>query len=102
MGHDINPVTRALIRLNMIMRNFKEKGGYPMLYVIDRMGDRRDAVVLIVDIFYEEREHAEDLVKRILDHLGSYNIKVVDYKVASYIVPHKEVWRFVAMVAINN
>jgi hypothetical protein len=90
-----------LIRLNMVMRSFKKKGDYPMFYVVDRMGDRRDVVVLIVDILYEERERAEEAVKEILDHLGSYNIKVVDYKLVSYIVPYKEVWRLVAMVAVD-
>jgi len=43
-------VTRMLIKLNTIMRNFKKKGEYPMLFVVDRVG--RDVVVLIVDILY--------------------------------------------------
>ncbi len=50
VARDISPVTRMLIRLNAIMRNFKKKGEYPMLFVVDRV--RRDVVVLIVDILY--------------------------------------------------
>jgi len=100
VARDISPVTRMLIRLNAIMRNFKKKGEYPMLFVVDRVG--RDVVVLIVDILCEEREQAEELVKKILDLLDAHNVWVLDYKLTSYIVPFKEVWRFVAMVAINH
>lgn len=106
MGRDVNPVTRMLIRLNMIMRRFKEKGDYPMLFVVDRVGNRSDVVVLIVDIFAWEREHAEAAVKQILDHLSAYNIKVVDYTISSYLVSewnaYREVWRFAAMVAVDH
>jgi hypothetical protein len=95
-----------LIRLNMIMRRFREKGDYPMLFVVDRVGNRSDVVVLIVDIFTWEREHVEAAVKQILDHLSAYNIKVVDYKMTSYVVfsgdAFREVWRFAAMVAVDN
>lgn len=106
MGRDVNPVTRMLIRLNMVMRRFREKGEYPMLFVVDRVGDRSDVVVLIVDIFCEDREHVGEAVKQILDHLSAYNIKVLDHKVASYMALYgeafREVWRFVAMVAVNQ
>jgi hypothetical protein len=91
-----------LIRLNMLMRRFKERGGYPIMYVADRMGDRHDAVVLIVDILYEERERVEAVVKEVLDLLGAHNIKVLDHKLDSFMVPFREVWRFVAMVAVNH
>ncbi|GEM_PF-4781305 len=89
-----------LIRLNTIMRNFKKKGKYPMLFVVDRV--ERDVVVLIVDILYEEREQAEELVKKISDLLDAHNVRMLDYKLASYIVPFKEMWRFVATVAVNH
>ena len=98
---EVNPVTRMLLRLNMVMRSFKDKGDYPMLYVIDRIGDRRDVVVLIVDILYDDMEKAEELVKKLLEHLDSYNINVINHTMASYIIPNKEVWRFVAMVSVN-
>jgi hypothetical protein len=95
-----------LIRLNMIMRRLREKGEYPMLFVVDRVGNRSDVVVLIVDIFSGERGHVEAAVKQILDHLGAYNIKVVDYKMAPYVMSEgdafREVWRIAAMVAVDN
>jgi hypothetical protein len=91
-----------LIRLNMLMRKFKEKGDLPMLFVADRMGNRSDVVVLIVDILSDDKEYAEAAVKQILDYLSSHNIKVVGYELATYLVPHREVWRFVAMVAVNQ
>jgi hypothetical protein len=50
----------------------------------------------------EEREQAEKLVKKISDLLDAHNVRVLDYKLTSYIVPFKEVWRFVAMVAVNH
>jgi hypothetical protein len=84
------------------MRNFKGRGGHNILFVVDRMGDRRDVAMLIVDIFYKDRERVEGVVKEILDHLGTHNIKVVDYKLDSYLVPWQEVWRFVAVVAVDN
>jgi len=99
---EVNPVTRMLIRLNMIMRNFKERGKYPMLYVVDRADNRGHAVVLIVDIFYEDRAKAEELVKVILEHLSSHGIKVLKYGLDSYFVPWREVWRLVAVVAVDN
>jgi len=99
---DVNPVTRMLIRLNVIMRRFKEKDGYPIMFVVDRMGKREDAVVLIVDILYEERERAEEVVKKIFDLLSSYNVKVLDHRLETIIVPYKEVWRLVAMVSVNH
>jgi ABC-type antimicrobial peptide transport system permease subunit len=102
VGREVNPVTRMLIRLNSIMRVLKEKGQYPMLYVVDRISNRDDAVVLIVDVFSEDREQAEEFVKKILDHLSTYNIKVLGYELASYLAPFKEVWRFVAMVAVER
>ena len=102
MTRDVSPVTRMLIRLNVIMRRFKERAGYPIMFVVDRMGKREDAVVLIVDILYEERERAEEVVKSIFDFLGSYNIKVVDYRLDTFVVPYKEVWRLVAMVSVNH
>jgi len=106
VGRDVNPMTRMLIRLNMIMRRLREKGDYPVLFVVDRLGNRSDAVVLIVDILTWEREHVEAAVKQILDHLSTYNIKVVDYKITTYLVSNgdafREVWRFVAMVAVDN
>ena len=101
MSRDVSPVTRMLIRLNMIMRNFRERGKYPMLYVVDR-ANRHDVVVLIVDIFYEERERAEGVAKEILDLLGSYNIKVVDHRLDTIMVPFRETWRFVAKVAVDS
>ena len=101
MSRDVSPVTRMLIRLNMIMRNFRERGKYPMLYVVDR-ANRHGVVVLIVDIFYEDRESAEGVAKEILDLLGSHNVKVVDHRLDTIVVPHKEVWRFVAMVAVDS
>jgi len=102
VGREVNPVTRMLIRLNVIMRNFKERGNYPMLYVVDRAGDRSDAVVLIVDILYEDRGQAEEFANAILEHLSSHNIKVLKHGLDSYLVPWREVWRFVAMVAVNQ
>lgn len=106
MGRDVNPVTRMLIRLNIIMRRFREKGEYPMLFVVDRVGNRSDVVVLIVDIFTWERERVEAAVKQILDHLSTYNIKVVDYKMTPYVTLYgdafREVWRVAAMVAVDN
>ena len=101
MGREVNPVTRMMIRLNMIMRNFKKRGNYPILYVVDRMGNRSDAVVLIVDIFYEDRGQAEEVAKKVIEHLHSYNVKVLDYILGSYMVPFKEVWRLVAKVAVD-
>jgi hypothetical protein len=98
---EVNPVTRMLLRLNMVMRSFKEKNDYPILYVVDRLGDRRDAVILIVDVLYDDRERAEELVKKMLEHLGSHKINVLNHTMASYIVPGKEVWRFVAMVSVD-
>jgi len=97
-----NPVTRMLIRLNSIMRSLRERAKYPILYVVDRMGDSHDAVVIIVDIFYEDRESAEGVAKEILDLLGSHNVKVVDHRLDTIVVPHKEVWRFVAKVAVDS
>jgi hypothetical protein len=85
----------------MIMRRFRESNNH-ILYVADRLGNRHDVVVLIVDILDGEKERAEEVVKRILNHLDSYNIKVVDYKLDSYLVPWREVWRFVAVVAVDN
>ncbi len=102
MGRVVNPVTRMLIRLSAIMRALKEKDEYPMLYVVDRMVGRDDAVILIVDIFSENREGAEEYVKKILDYLGSHNIKVLKYELGSYLVPYREVWRLVAMVAVDS
>jgi hypothetical protein len=99
---EVSPVTRMLIRLNVIMRKFKEKGDYPMLYVVDRAGNRSDAVVLIVDILCEDRGQAEEFVKAILEHLSSHNIKVFKYGLDSYLVPWREVWRLVAVVAVNQ
>jgi hypothetical protein len=99
---DVNPVTRMLLRLNMIMRRFREKFNHPMLFVVDRIGNRRDAVVLIVDIFDEERERAEAVANDILNLLDSYGIKVFDHKLESFMVPFKDVWRFVAVVAVDN
>jgi NADPH-dependent 2,4-dienoyl-CoA reductase/sulfur reductase-like enzyme len=91
-----------LRRINVIMRKFKESGNYPMLYVVDRVANRSDAVVLIVDIFYEDRGQAEEFVKAILELLSSHNIKVLKYGLDSYYVPWREVWRFVAVVAVDN
>jgi hypothetical protein len=91
-----------LIRLNAVMRNFKGRNDYPMLFVVDRMGSRRDVVVLIVDILYEDRERAEGVAKEILSLLGTYNIKVVGYRLDTIMVPFKEVWRFVALVAVDH
>jgi hypothetical protein len=91
-----------LIRLSSIMRVLKEKGKYPMLYVVDRVSNRNDVVVLIVDILSEDRGRAEEYVKKLLDDLGSYNIKVLSYELGSYLVPYREVWRFVAMVAVES
>jgi hypothetical protein len=95
-------VTRMLIRLNSIMRVLKEKGEYPMLYVVDRVSNRNDVVVLIVDIFNEDRGRAEEFVKKLLDYLSSHNIKVLGYELESYLVPFREVWRFVAMVSVEH
>ncbi len=39
----------------------------------------------------EEREQAEELVKKILDLLDAHNVRMLDYKLTSYIVPFKEV-----------
>ncbi len=100
MGRVVNPVTRMLIRVSAIMRALKERGEFPMLYVVDRVG-RDDVVVLIVDIFSEDRERAEQHVKKILDYLSSHNIKVLKYELGSYLVPYREVWRLVAMVAVD-
>ncbi len=50
VARDISPVTRMLISPNAIMRSFKKKGEYPMLFVVDRVG--RGVMVLIVDILY--------------------------------------------------
>jgi hypothetical protein len=91
-----------LIRLNAIMRNFKEKETFPMLYVVDRISNRGDAVVLIVDILHDDKEYVEAAVKQILDYLSSHNIKVLGYELASYLVPFREVWRLVAVVAVNQ
>ena len=102
MPRDVSPVTRMLIRLNAVMRNFKGRGEYPMLFVVDRVGDRRDVVVLIVDIFYEDRERAEGVAEEILGHLGTYNIKVVDYRLDTIMVPFKEAWRFIVLVAVDH
>jgi hypothetical protein len=99
---NVSQVTRMLIRLSIIMRNFRERTGYHILYVADRISNRQDVVVLIVDIIYEERERAEEVVRAILDHLASHNIKVVDYKLASVMMSFKETWRFVAMVAVDH
>ncbi len=97
-----NPVTRMLVRLNHIMKNFKAKNEYPILFVVDRMGNRNDVVVLIVDVLHEDRKYAEEVFKKVVDHLSSHNIKVVGYTVDSYMVPFKEVWRFAAMVAVDS
>jgi len=94
-------VTRMLIRINAIMRSFKAKGNYPILYVVDRIPNREDVVILIVDIFYEDRRQAEELVKKVVEHLHSHNVKVLDYILDSYLMPFKEVWRFVAKVAVD-
>ncbi len=101
MGRVVNPVTRMLIRVSAIMRTLKERGEFPMLYVVDRVAGRDDVVVLIVDIFSEDRERAEQHVNKILDYLGSHNIKVLKYELGSYLVPYREVWRLVAMVAVD-
>lgn len=50
----------------------------------------------------EEREQAEELVKKILDLLDAHSIRMLDYKLTSYIVPFKEVRRFVDMVTVNH
>ena len=97
-----NPATRMLIRLNMVMRQFKNKGECLILYVADRVPNRDDVVVLIVDIFAEHKEHARELAKKVLDHLGAYSIKVVDHKMKPYLMPEREVWRLVAMVAVER
>jgi hypothetical protein len=97
-----SPVTRMLIRLNMVMRQFKNKGECLILYVIDRVPNRNDVVVLIVDIFAQHEEHAGKLAKKVLDHLGSYSIKVVDHRMKPYLMPDREVWRLVAMVAVER
>ena len=102
MGREVSQVTRMLIKLNTIMRSFRERSNYPMLYVVDRVSGRHDVVVLIVDVVHQEREKAEEVVKRILEHLDSHNIKVVNYTLDSYLVPFREVWRFVAMVSVND
>jgi hypothetical protein len=36
----------------------------------------------------EEREQAEKLVKKISDLLDAHNVRVLDYKLTSYIVPY--------------
>jgi len=97
-----NPATRMLIRLNMVMRQFKNKGECFILYVADRVPNRDDVVVLIVDIFAEDKGHARELAKKVLDHIGAYNIKVVEYKMRSYLLPDMTVWRLVAMVAVER
>ena len=97
----VGQVTRMLIRLHSIMRAFKAKHGYPILYVVDRIANREDVVVLIVDIFYEDRGQAEEVAKKVIEHLHSYNVKVLDYILESYMVPFKEVWRLVAKVAVD-
>jgi hypothetical protein len=102
VGRRVNPVTRMLIRLNGIMRGLKERSEVHMLYVVDRMAGREDAVILIVDIFSENREEAEEYAKKILDYLGSHNIKVLNYVLRSYWVPFREVWRLAAMVAVDS
>jgi hypothetical protein len=84
------------------MRGLKERNEVRMLYVVDRMAGREDAVLLIVDIFSENREGAEEYVKKILDYLGSHNIKVLNYVLRSYLVPFREVWRLVAVIAVDS
>jgi len=101
VGRSLSQVTRMLIRLHSIMRVFREKYGYPILFVVDRITNREDAVVLIVDIFYDDRSQAEEVVKKVLEHLRSYGVKVLDYILGSYMVPFKEVWRMVAEVAVD-
>jgi proteasome assembly chaperone (PAC2) family protein len=101
VGRSPSRVTRMLIRLNSIMRAFKAKHNYPMLFVVDRIVNREDVVVLIVDIFYDDKNQAEEVAKKVIEHLHSYNVKVLDYTLGSYMVPFKEVWRLVAKVAVD-
>jgi hypothetical protein len=83
------------------MRVFRDKHGYPILFVVDRIANREDAVVLIVDILYEDKSQAEEVAKKVLEHLRSYDVKVLDYTLGSYMMPFKEVWRMVAKVAVD-
>jgi len=41
------------------------------------------------------------VAKKVIEHLHSYNVKVLDYILGSYMVPFKEVWRLVAKVAVD-
>jgi hypothetical protein len=84
------------------MKYFRERGDYPIFYVVDRVANRDDVVVLIVDILSDDKNYVKELVSQIFDNLSSHNIKVLDYRLGSYIVPHREVWRLVAMVAVNQ
>jgi hypothetical protein len=83
------------------MRVFRDKHDYKILFVVDRFIDREDAVVLIVDIFHDDKREAEEVAKEVIEHLRSYNVKVLDYVLGSYMVPYKEVWRMVAKVAVD-
>jgi hypothetical protein len=84
------------------MRSYKEKTQVPILYVADRVDKREDVVVLIVDILIDDKKQAEAVAKEVVNYLSSRNIKITDYKLGTIMIPFKEVWRLVAMVAVDN